>query len=220
MVHTGDIQWVAEQLIAAFGEPVPPPSRPVLDGLIGTILSQNTTGLTAGLAYTELRRRFPDWAQLPEAETAGVADAIRVAGLAETRARRLQSVILSVTDDFGEASLESLREWTDEQVTRYLTGLEGVGPKTAACVLLFAMGRDVFPVDTHVWRIVRRLGWVTDSSTRDQTFEQLGPRVPPELRHSLHVLLIRLGREICRAGRPRCGGCPLAERCLGAFSDS
>ena len=216
MCHEPDMRWVVGQLETRYGRPERPSPKPVLEGLIATILSQNTTGATARQAFAELSRRFPAWEDLPAADTDRLADAIRVAGLAETRARRLQAIVSLVIEEFGEASLEVLRDWPDDAVVRYLTGFEGVGPKTAACVLLFAMARDVFPVDTHVWRICRRLGWVPDSSSRNATFDALAEEVPPDLRHGLHVLLIRLGREVCRAHAPRCDDCPLAARCPSA----
>lgn len=210
---TVSIRWAAEALRPRYGVPARPEPQPVLDGLLGTVLSQHTTGATARQAHRTLKERFPDDDALPEADPEEVAEAIRVAGLAATRARRLQAIVAQVRLDWGEASLETLRDLPDHEVAAYLTQLPGVGPKTAACVLLFAMGRDVFPVDTHVWRLARRLGWVPDSAGRNATFDILGDAVPADLRHELHVNLVRHGRAVCRARRPLCDDCPLASRC-------
>lgn len=147
------------------------------------------------------------------ADPTELADAIRCAGLAPTRARRMQAILSAVLAAEGELSLERLRELPDDAVAAELARLPGVGIKTAACVLLFSMSRDVFPVDTHIWRIARRLHWVADDASRDQTYAAVSPTVPAGARHELHVHLIRLGREICRSGVPRCGDCPLAARC-------
>jgi len=213
MPTEAQIESTAAALRQRYGVPERGPVRPVLDGLVGTILSQHTTGPTAKQAEQTLRERFPHWEDLPAADPAALADAIRVAGLAETRAARLQHIVAQAIESFGEASLESLRERTDAEVASFLTSLPGVGPKTAACVLLFAMGCDIFPVDTHVWRIAKRLGWIPDSFDRNETYAALGERVPPPLRHELHVNLVRHGRAICRARRPLCDECPLAEKC-------
>lgn len=205
--------WLRER----YGIPPRGEGGPVLDGLLGTILSQNTTGVTARQAFAALRQRYPHWEDLPTADPEDIADTIRIAGLADTRARRMQTIITHVIADFGEASLETLRDWSDDEVERYLTGLPGVGPKTAACVLLFAMRRDVFPVDTHVWRLARRLGWVPATADRNEAFRRLREVVPAPLRHELHVNLIRHGRTVCKAHQTACDQCPLATVCPSAY---
>lgn len=204
---------VARALEARFGRPAQPAGEPVLDGLIRTILSQNTTGANAGAAFAELVDRFPSWPDVLAADDAAVAAAIRPAGLAATRSRRIRSLLQAVVAETGELSLEFLRAWDSERVRAWLTRFDGVGVKTAACVLLFALGRDEFPVDTHVLRLARRLGWVDQGAGRDQAYELLRERVPAADRHSLHVNLIRLGRGLCRPATPRCGDCPLLEVC-------
>jgi endonuclease-3 len=142
-----------------------------------------------------------------------VRDAIRSAGLAEVRAPRLLAILRRLQADRGELSLDFLARETVPAAQRYLESLPGVGPKTAACVLLFAFGRAVFPVDTHVARIARRLGWAPDRASPEAIQALLGPRVPPSLRYALHVNLIAHGRATCRARNPRCPGCPILRLC-------
>jgi endonuclease-3 len=153
-----------------------------------------------------------------------VADAIRSGGLANTKAPRIQAILLEVHEREGRYDLTSLRAMSDADATEYLASLPGVGPKTAAVVLAFSLGRDAMPVDTHVHRVTTRLGWIPPRTTEANAHRVLFELVPAEIRVPLHVGLIRLGREVCKAGRPRCEDCPLFELCptgpivLGAAS--
>lgn len=207
------VRTVTRRLEGRYGRPAPPRRGPVLDGLIATILSQNTTGTNARLAMRRLRERFPTWDAVLAAETDAVADQIRCAGLANRRAPRIQAILRAVLADRGELSLEHLAEAPSEEVMRQLTAYEGVGIKTAACVLLFTLAREEFPVDTHVLRLTRRLGWVPPNYTADQAYARLRERIPPADRHSLHVNLIAHGRAVCRARRPACDDCALLDIC-------
>ncbi len=220
MVDEEQFGWAAAALRERHGVPQRGPGGAVLEALVGTVLSQNSTGSSARLAAQALRARFPNWEELLDAELGEIAEPIRGAGLAETRARRLKAIVARVVERFGEASLEALRAWPDAAAEAWLTALPGVGPKTAACVLLFALDREVFPVDTHVWRLAKRLGWIPDSLSRTEAYEVLREAVPAALRHELHVNLIRHGRTVCRAHRPACDGCPLAARCPSKVSAS
>lgn len=203
-----------ERLTAAYGERVwRPRHRSVLDGLVGTILSQNTSDVNSHRAFQQLKETFPTWEEVRRAPLGDVADAIRSGGLAETKAARIQQILDAVHEEQGETDLEHLREQTNDEIKAYLSQFPGIGPKTVSCVLLFTLGRPDFPVDTHVWRITRRLGWLPEETSREAAYEALNRLVPDEIKYSLHVLLIHHGRVCCRARRPRCEVCVLAEGC-------
>ncbi|MBI2298256.1 MAG: endonuclease III [Armatimonadetes bacterium] len=207
------IDTVTRRLEAAYGIPARPAPHPVLDGLIGTILSQNTTGVNAQRALRRLRDAYPTWDDALAATPQDLADAIRCAGLADLRAPRLLAILQRVAEDHGEVSLEALRERPSDAVRAYLRDLPGVGIKTVECVLLFTLGRDEFPVDTHVHRLALRLGWVAQGTSADAAWARLHPLVAPGDRPSLHVNLIRHGREVCRSRAPRCASCCLSDLC-------
>jgi Predicted EndoIII-related endonuclease len=190
------------------GEPLP-----IIDQVVATVLSQNTSDVNSGRAFARLKARFPSWEQVADAPVDEVADAIRPGGLADVKARRIQRILAVIEDREGRIDLDRLNELDDEAAEAYLTSLPGVGPKTAACVLVFSMGRPAFPVDTHVHRIVTRLGWVPPRTGAEQAHRLLTPRIPPEIRHDLHVAFITHGRTVCRARDPRCGECELRDLC-------
>lgn len=181
-----------------------------LDLLVRTILSQNTSDRNRDRAYAELRRRFPTWEAVLSAPVADVERAIQGAGLHHQRAARLKHVLRRIQDEQGELSLAFLAGLPDEEAAAWLLSLPGIGKKTAYVVLLFGFGRPFFPVDTHIRRVTRRLG-IVDS--RAEPHAALAPLVPPGTEAEVHLQLIRLGREICRARRPRCPACPLADLC-------
>ncbi|MBI3987836.1 MAG: endonuclease III [Lentisphaerae bacterium] len=186
-----------------------------LDVLVRTILSQNTSDRNSGRAYLNLRRRFPRWARLVKASPRSIADAIRSGGLANLKALRLKQVFREIIRRNGRLTLRNLRELNDREALEWLTRLPGVGMKTACCLLLFSFRRPVMPVDTHVARISRRLGWTCPSHTPlDRVHEILESLIPPGQLLAMHLLLIRHGRAVCRPTRPRCGACPLRRFCL------
>jgi endonuclease-3 len=202
------------RLAAAYGERQwHPREGEVLDGLVRTILSQNTSDANSGRAFQALKAAFPTWDEVRTADLQSLAQSIRCGGLAATKAARLQALLQAIYAERGETCLEHLREWSDEDIRAYLGRFPGIGPKTIACLLLFTLGRADFPVDTHVWRLARRLGWVPESSSREATYETLNALVPNEIKYALHVLLIHHGRVCCRPQRPRCARCCLADRC-------
>lgn len=186
-----------------------------LGGLIATILSQSTTYRNSGPAYESLRARFATWEQAEEAPVGEIADAIRRGGLANQKAARIKELLGRIRRERGELSLDFLADLPPQEAARALMSFKGVGPKTAACVLLFDLGRPVFPVDTHVLRITRRLGWIPATAGAESAQVILEPLIPPELRYSLHVNLIAHGRALCRPQKPRCGECPVARWCQG-----
>lgn len=186
-----------------------------LDELMLTILSQSTSDGNRDRAYAELKARFPSWEAVRVAPRSAIEDAIRSAGLWKQKARVLQETLDALYEERGELDLSFLRRLSDHEVIAYLTGFRGVGVKTAACVLCFSLRRPVMPVDTHVHRVARRLGLVSRRASAEKAHEALNrdATVPPELRFSFHIQLIRHGRAICQAGRPKCGDCVLADLC-------
>ena len=204
---------ILARLERRWGEMTPPRRVNPLDELVLTVLSQHTSDLNAARAFAQLRAAFPTWDDVMAAPTPAVADAIRSGGLADTKAPRIQAILRAVHDREGRLDLARLRDLPDAEARAYLTSLPGVGPKTAAVVLSFALGRDALPVDTHVHRVSRRLGLIPANASAEKADRLLHDLVPDGLRTRLHVALIRLGREICKAPRPLCRQCPLKDLC-------
>ena len=178
------------------------------------MLSQHTSDLNAERAFESLRRAFPlGWRQVAEATTETVADAIRSGGLANSKAPRIQAILREVRTREGAFDLSALREMPDAEARDYLMSLPGIGPKTAAVVLSFALGRDAMPVDTHVHRVTRRLGLIPARASAEGADRILHELIPDGLRTPMHVGFIRLGREVCKAPTPRCRICPLNDLC-------
>ena len=207
------VRTILRRLQAHFGRLVPPRSVDPLDELVLTVLSQHTSDLNAERAFGALRAAYPAWHDVVAAPPGQVADTIRSGGLANTKAPRIQMILRAVHDREGAFDLSALARMTDAEARAYLVSLPGIGPKTAAVVLSFALGRDALPVDTHVLRTSRRLGLVPQKVSAERADRLLHDLVPEGLRTPLHVALIRLGREICRAPIPRCSGCPLRDLC-------
>jgi len=204
---------LSESLERTYGRPESRTRRDLIAGLVGTILSQNTTDLNSRRAFKDLRERFPAWSDVESANVRSIESAIRRGGLARTKARRIRGILRGIHAGTGQLDLGFLRRMSDDEVFAYLLALEGVGVKTAACVALFDLGRDVMPVDTHVHRVVGRLGVVGHPGSRDATFEALKGVVPPGESLSLHVNLIHLGRDLCRPRDPDCFACPVRLEC-------
>lgn len=204
---------VCRRLGKAYGPVEPPRPRPVLDSLIGTILSQNTSDRNSHAAFEELLRRFAGWDAVLRAPAARIARAIRHAGLSNQKAPRIKAILNRIRDDRGELSLEFLHGVPTARAVEYLRALPGVGPKTAACVLLFACREPVLPVDTHVHRVSRRLGLIGPRTNAEKAHDELARLVPKGRVLEFHVQLIRHGRTVCAARNPRCGQCPLLDLC-------
>ncbi|HEX6844136.1 MAG TPA: endonuclease III [Actinomycetota bacterium] len=207
------VRAIHDRLATRFGELAPPRAVDPLDELVLTVLSQHTSDLNAERAFADLRGAYPTWADVVAERPERVADAIRSGGLANTKAPRIQTILREVHTREGAFDLSRLREMPDAEARAYLTSLPGIGPKTAAVVLSFALGRDAIPVDTHVHRVTRRLGMIPPKASAERADRLLHDLVPEGLRTPLHVALIRLGREICKAPTPRCRQCPLKDLC-------
>ncbi len=196
-----------------FGEPEKLVPRDPLDTLILTILSQNTSDHNRDLAYREFKRCFPDWEGAAGASPEEIAAAIRSGGLAEQKARSILAILDWVKRSAGDYSLDWIGGLSEEEAISKLTSLKGVGIKTAAVLLCFAFGRDIFPVDVHVHRICRRLGLVSANASAEKTHHLMQPLVSAGRARSFHLNLLKLGRSLCRPSNPGCADCPLLKIC-------
>ncbi len=184
-----------------------------VDVLVETILSQNTSAANSIAGYRKLRRRFRTWNQVMNAPTEEVERCIRISGLSNIKAPRIRAILRQIKTGQGKIDLEFLKDWPPDKAFDYLMRFDGVGPKTANCVLLFAFGMPLFPVDTHIHRIAQRLGLISPEASADQAHDLLKPMIRPEDRYEMHVLLIAHGRKTCRARDPACAHCCLRGRC-------
>ncbi len=199
-------------LLSEYGDHPWHPHDPVAT-LVSTILSQNTNDVNRDRAFERLRERFPTWEEVRDAPLEELVEAIRPAGLAPTKAPRIQEALRRIGAERGGISLDFLAGLPLEEAREWLLSLPGVGPKTAAIVLLFALGKPAFPVDTHVHRVARRLGIIPPRTSRKRAHELLEALVPPEIYYPLHLNLIAHGRAICHARNPECARCVLRDHC-------
>ena len=162
---------VRTRLLEIYGQPVWRDPLPPLDELVSTILSQNTNDTNRDLAFKALRMRFPTWEEVRDAEPSGVIEAIRSAGLANQKGPRIQRALQQITEERGELNLDFLVSLPLEQANEWLLRFKGVGPKTAAIVLLFSLGKPAFPVDTHIYRLTGRLGLRPENISAEQAHE-------------------------------------------------
>jgi endonuclease-3 len=185
-----------------------------LDGLMLTLLSQNTNDRNRDMAYETLRREHPTWQGVAAQTAARIAGLIRPAGLGDTKAARMIEILGKIHDDFGDYSLTKMFGWAPSDVREYLLRLSGIGPKTVACVMAFDLGMPAFPVDTHVARISRRLGWAEEKASPSKIQDFLEATVPPEYCRGGHLDMIEHGRKVCRARKPDCGACSVSGACV------
>jgi len=204
---------VHQQLLDFYGYPQWRNPLPPLDELVSTILSQNTNDLNRDVAFNALKARFSSWEAVRDAPLRQVKSAIRSAGLANQKAPRIQAVLRSITKSRGELSLEFLRQLPAPDAKTWLQQFKGVGPKTAAIVLQFSLDKPAFPVDTHIYRVTGRLGLRPASMNVEKAHDYFEKLFPPESYYAAHLNIIRLGREICIARKPRCPVCPLQKLC-------
>lgn len=212
--HTAvDLFEVERRLRALYGRPRHHnPSAP-LDDLIFIILSRMTQETKFVRTYRALVNAYPTWDRLRDAPLPDVVEHIRDAGLAPTKARHIQEIVREVTAREGRTDLSRIAGLQTHDAEQYLASLPGVSRKTARCVLLYALGRDVCPVDTHVWRLMQRLGAAPPGRWNERAARELEEHIPESIRASLHVTLISHGRAVCRARVPRCGECTLSDLC-------
>jgi len=204
---------VHERLLEVFGEPIWRNPMPPIDELVSTILSQNTNDMNRDRAFNALRAKFQTWETVRDAKTKDVIAAIRPAGLANQKGPRIQNVLKEITKERGDLDLRFLKDMPLEEARAWLTKFNGVGPKTAAIVLCFSLGRPAFPVDTHIYRVTGRIGLRPEKMTVEQAHPYLESLFPPETYYAAHLNIIRLGREVCHARKPDCPKCPIIKLC-------
>jgi endonuclease-3 len=212
-VDRAKVRAVHERLVETYGRRTLAPAGDPLDELIGTILSQNTSDINSGRAYAQLRAMYPAWEELLDASEDELYEVIKPAGLGRIKAPRIKNTLREIMKRRGELRLDFLDDLPLAEGKRWLTSLEGIGPKTAACVLLFALGKPALPVDTHVHRVSRRLGLIGAKVGADQAHTLLEAALLPEAVYEFHIDMIQHGRRVCHAQRPRCATCPLRDLC-------
>lgn len=211
---------IHQTLLEAFGEPIWRNPLPAIDELVSTILSQNTNDVNRDRAFESLRASLPTWDAVRDAPATTVMDAIRVAGLANQKGPRIQQVLREITAERDGLDLSFLADWPVEEARAWLTKFNGVGPKTAAIVLCFSLGKPAFPVDTHVYRVSGRIGLRPEKMSVEQAHPHLEAIFPPESYYAAHLNIIRLGREICHARKPDCPSCPIRALCNTGIAQS
>ncbi len=216
--ETTKVEQVLRLLRKEYGPRRWQPGQDPLSSLIATVLSQNTSDVNSHRAFAALVKRFGSWESVATADVNELADAIRAGGLADIKARRIQLILHQIRDGQGSLDLSFLNELSLAEAKAWLRGLPGVGPKTAGCVLLFSLGRPAMPVDTHVYRVARRLGLIDAKASVEKAHEILESLVPPKNVYEFHILMVEHGRRTCKAQRPRCTVCVLRGICPSAGS--
>ncbi|NWF95004.1 MAG: endonuclease III [Candidatus Thorarchaeota archaeon] len=206
-------QQVCRLLISIYGSAVSERKLPPVDELVLTILSQNTADVNAERAFAALKAKYDDWESVLHAPADELGRVIRPSGFFRLKAQRIQATLAEIQTRTGQISLSLLADMPTDEAKHWLMSLPGVGPKTASIVLLFSFGRPTLPVDTHVWRVTRRLGLVPSKASRESAQTVLERLLPAICIPSANRNLIRLGREICKARRPRCDRCFLRDLC-------
>lgn len=197
----------------AYGVPQCKANLLPLDELILTILSQSTSSANYSRAFEGIKRQFPSWEDVSRADATDIEDSIRAGGLARTKAVRIKAILEEIYARQGSLDLGFIADMTDDEALEYLMGFHGVGIKTAACVLMFSLCRDVLPVDTHVHRISQRLGLIGPRDSAEGAYHLLRDIVPAGRRYSAHVNMVTHGRRICKAVNPSCDICGLLPEC-------
>ena len=204
---------VHRRLLQTYGEPTWRPHHDPISELVSTILSQNTNDANRDVAFNRLRAQLPTWEQVRDADVDEVIEAIRPAGLANQKGPRIQNALRIITDERGELTLGFLADWPTDEAKAWLTAIKGVGPKTAAIVLLFSLGRPAFPVDTHIHRVSKRVGLIGPRVSRETAHDELEALVNPEDYYAFHLNVISHGRQVCTSRKPRCEDCTLQDLC-------
>ena len=205
--------YIVQNLENTFGEPHLGAKTDALEMLIRIILSQATTDTNSRRTFQNLKKRFNSWEDVLAADENEIADAIRLGGLANQKAKVIKELLAQIKEQHKTLSLKFVDKMLDEAARDYLLNFRGIGPKTVACTLLFALHKEVFPLDTHIFRVLRRMGILPEKITDAKAHRLLDELVPHGKFYSLHVNLIRLGRKICRPREPLCQQCPLIEYC-------
>jgi len=211
--HRARLVQVQDRLRHRFGTPTWHVKLPAVDELVCTILSQNTNDINRDKAFKALKERYPNWEAVRDADPAELRSVIRIAGLANQKGPNIQAALRDITEERGEIDLDWLKEKDPEEARKWLVKLRGVGPKTAAIVMVFALGMPAFPVDTHIYRVTGRIGLRPRDLDISKTHAYMEQIADPDDFGSLHLNLINLGREICQARKPKCPICPIIDLC-------
>jgi endonuclease-3 len=211
--HRARCARINRVLIENYGKPKWEGPQDPLDVLLSVLLSQNAKSPNWDRAHKGLREAYATWDGLASAKIDAVAKVLRPGGLGKRKAKQIITLAQDLRREYGSASLEFIKSMSVREAMRALNGIEGVDPRTSACVILFALGREICPVETHIHRILQRIGIFQVSVTLEAAFEILQPLVPTGASYAFHVNLIRLGREVCKPGKPRCTSCPVETEC-------
>lgn len=202
-----------DRLEKVYGKPEYEARFEPMDELVSCILSQHTADINSFPAFYRLKEKYPRWQLVVDAGQEAVADTVRKAGLANQKAKSIISVLREIKERNGEYSIDNLAAMPMKDARSWLSSLPGVGPKTASIVLCFSFGMPAIPVDTHIFRVSKRLGFVPDKSTEARAHDHLLGVVREQDAYRYHVLLIQHGRQVCKAQRPRCTECVLLSMC-------
>jgi endonuclease III len=207
------VRYIIQNLERTYGVPENRRTSSPLDMLVKIILSQATSDTNSDRTFAALKKRFPTWDAALRARTSTLAETIRAGGLANQKAAVIKDLLGQIKEKHGALDLDFLHEFSNEEAVRYLSQFRGIGPKTVACTLLFACRKEVFPLDTHIFRILRRVGLIPQKCTDARAHEIMNRIVPAGKFYSFHVNLVRHGRAICRPRDPLCERCPIVEYC-------
>lgn len=225
MKKTGCLSWNTEEreqnlrlcsksLVARYGLPRHGNKSNPLDEVVYILLSSQTDEAKYQKAYSNLKGAFASWKTIKSGDEIRIARILEPAGLSKVKASRIVSILFKIESDFGVRSLAHLKRMSNAEAEKYLCSLDGIGKKSARCVLMYSMGRNVFPVDTHTFRILKRLGAHDLPLPERRWHDAIQDMIPAEIRYSLHVTLVALGRDICKATRPLCSDCSVMELCV------
>jgi endonuclease-3 len=207
------LKYIIQNLERAYGVPANKRASDPLDMLVQIILSQATSDVNSHRTFAALKRRFPTWGAALRARESTIAATIKAGGLANQKAKVIKSLLRQIKAQHGTLDLSFLHDMSAAEAAAYLAQFRGIGPKTVACTLLFACRKDVFPLDTHIFRILRRVGLIPEKCSDRRAHEIMDARVPPGKFYSFHVNLVRHGRKLCRPRAPLCTRCPIVEYC-------
>lgn len=209
-----NISFVNRVLDATYHSPRLGNKKNPLNELLYIQLSLRTTGPSFERVYKEFKKRFPRWIDVYDSSQSDVAKALFNAGLSNQKAKNLKKILRKLKQDFGKISLTPLSHTSDHEIEAYLCSLPGVGIKSARCIMLYSFNSNVFPVDGHCFRIVKRLGWIrSDAQYNNKIADKTQHMIPPKYRYALHVNMVSHGRAICLDRFPKCTACPLLTTC-------
>jgi endonuclease-3 len=214
MVNSELLKGTCERLVRLY-KPEPKRIDPT-DCLIGAILSQNTSDNLGHIAFANLKERYNSWEEVLDAQLWEIESLIRVCGLSKVRSRKIKTIFREIKRKFGKVDISDARSWSAEKLFDFLISLDGIGPKSASIILAFGFGRDSFPVDTHVWRILRRVGIVPQGWSRERVYYEV-EKLVPKAKIKAHLALVKHGREICMSKRPKCESCIILDICKRKF---